>query len=171
MRRPLRARALVGLAALSAGGVLVGAPNVAVGADLPHGPVAVRGAWTDTDPLTVVSAEPVGANLLLTATGSSSWSGSLTGTTTFVLRALVDPAGRAVGTIQETFVGTVAGVGSGSLHFTEAATQDAGGALRITAIATTGTGDLSGVAGALRFVGTTDPAGVGDGQYVGTLDP
>lgn len=173
MNRRVRTRAMI-LGAVSITATLLTAPAgaTAATADVSQGPpVVVRGAWTDPDPMTVVSAQPLGADLLLTATGSSTWSGALTGTTTYTVSVLVDPGGHAVGTIDETFVGTVDGIGTGRLHFTEAATQGPDGELRITAIATGGDGDLGGVTGAIRFVGSTDPSGVGGGHYAGTLVP
>jgi len=68
--------------------------------------VIVTGHWVDSEPLTLTGISDLGAGALITATGSSSWSGSLTGTTSYRLTALVTVGGTATGTIDETFDGT-----------------------------------------------------------------
>ena len=138
----------------------------------PRGPapaVAANGRWVDAEPLNLIGAQPIGADILVTATGSSAWSGTLTGTTRFTLQALIDPAGAARGTIDETFDGTVAGTGAGTLHFLERFAQNPGGALRLTALIASGTGDLTRLDGVLHFSGFTDATGVGGGTYTGDL--
>ena len=172
MHARLRFRYVIGLASVLAAAVAL-PPAEADAATNPlqnrTGPIAVHGTWTDSEPLTIVSERLLGADVLLTARGSSSWSGTMAGTTQFTIRAIIDPSGRGVGTIDETFVGTVSGAGYGQVHFIEAAVQSPSGALRITAITTSGAGDLSGLRGLVQFVGSTDATGVGGGSYSGAV--
>ena len=129
--------------------------------------IRVTGHWLDSEPLTLTGITDLGAGAVITATGSSSWSGSLTGTTTYRISAFVTVGGTATGTIEETFDGTIATVGPSELRFTETFTQLPGGAIDIIAVALAGSDQP--LRGLVNFTGVTDQSGVGGGTYSGFL--
>ena len=131
--------------------------------------LSVSGRWVSSEPLTVTSTRSLGAAVMFDATGTSHWTGDFRGPTSFSLQAVGDATNALHGTIDETFHGTLAGIGEGDLHFIEAFRSAPDGQLVIAAVVTSGAGALSHVRGALRFDGATDPAGVGGGTYTGTL--
>lgn len=151
--------------------VLLTALGAVVPASAAPRPVTVSGTWDNADPLTVTVVSQNRAITVLGFDGVSRWSGDLTGPTSFTGRGLL-PTRPAVlvGTISETFTGSVAGIGSGTLRFVETFRQDVTtGAITIDAQVVGGTGALSTVRGYLRFVGVTDADGVGGGTYSGGL--
>jgi hypothetical protein len=170
-RCPLLAAAGIAALALPVVAALPGPPAGAETMAPPGSPpaIAASGQWTDADPLSVVSAQPAGAGELVTATGSSLWSGTLSGTTHFVVRALIDPSGAAHGTIDETFDGGVQGLGSGEIRFAESFSQQPSGDLHIAAVAVSSGDGLVDAGGALAFSGATDASGVGGGTYRGVI--
>lgn len=131
--------------------------------------LSVSGRWVSSEPLTITSMRSLGAGVMFDATGTSHWTGDFQGPTSFSLRAVGDATNALHGTIDETFRGTLTGIGTGELHFIEAFRSAPDGQLVIGAVVTSGTGALSQVRGTLRFDGATDPAGVGEGTYAGTL--
>lgn len=128
----------------------------------------VRGTWTTGD-ATFSTTVPAGPNLRIGGSGASVWSGDLVGATTFTFRVLqLARSGVIRGQLNETFTGSVAGVGTGTLIFVEQVVQSTTtGDLTITAEITHGTGALSTLHGALRFTGSTDAAENGGGDYTG----
>jgi hypothetical protein len=125
----------------------------------------VSGEWAVTDE-GIPDCGPIGASQVLlrceTTGFLSEYSGSLTGTSTVSFVTFIDcRGGRAMGYGTETFTGTVAGVGSGTLtwgiRFTSDFDCNTFGLSNFearTAI-TSGTGDLASLRGTLVFGDTT----------------
>ncbi len=131
---------------------------------------AVHGSWDNADPLasTLTQHGPVA---VLDFAGGSRWSGDLAGPTSFTGRGIL-PARSVVlvGTITETFAGSLDGVGAGTLSFVETFHQDVTtGRITIDALVVGGSGAFSAAGGRLRFIGVTDADGVGGGTYEGVL--
>ena len=99
------------------------------------------------------------------------WTGDLNGKTTFSALLRADPknAGALVGTIDEVFTGSVRGIGQGRLFLAEEITVSGTGALVVVATIKRGDAALQGVRGRLRFTGTSDVRGIGDGVYSGSI--
>jgi hypothetical protein len=132
--------------------------------------VEVSGTYAVTS-LGSFSCAPEGSPFVLrcTTTGFlSDYSGSLTGGSVADFEQIIDcKTGRTHGHGTETFTGSIAGVGSGSLtwgiHFDAA--FDCGAELPVSefsarGVATSGTGDLAGLNGSIEF---------GDVAYEGEL--
>lgn len=128
----------------------------------------VSGTWTSgaADFTSFVAAGP---NARIGGSGASEWSGDLIGATTFTFRVLqLARSGVIRGQLDETFTGSVEGVGTGTLSFVEQVVQSTTtGELTISAEITHGTGALSTLRGALHFTGSTDPSENGGGAYTG----
>ena len=139
-------------------------------------PESVHGTWVNSTPAVSLGTSALGFK----QRSGTTWTGDLAGTTTYVAYTRADPRhpGAGVGTIDEIFTGSVSGIGHGRLylreHFTVAAS---GGAIRNAATITRGDGGLTGVKGAIVFVGTLDVnadgtaaiSGLGRGSYTGTI--
>jgi hypothetical protein len=154
LRGRFRIAGLVAIAALAAAAI---AAHGAAGASTS---TPVSGTFTVTDPGTTTCATN-GAPFILrceTTGFTIQYSGSLTGTSIIDFGGIINcktSTGVAVGT--ETFTGSVAGVGSGSLTWKKTAVSgidcatgelfDFSGRGDITA----GTGDLAGLNGTLEF--------------------
>src|SRR5215472_16740175 len=93
--RPHRAIRIAITAALIGAAAVATAPTAS--AAQAARPTVVTGTWTDAVPLTITGSTPLGAAVLVDAIGSSHWSGSLNGNTSFTLQALIAPDGSAVG--------------------------------------------------------------------------
>jgi hypothetical protein len=146
--------------------ILTAAPPVAASAAL-----KVSGTYS-TSQFFVDGVQQDGLSLHLTGHGTSAWSGSFVGTTTFAGSAVVNLTnGTTRGTLTEVFTGSVAGLGSGTISFREPFFISAGGTLRLEYVITGASGALAGVLGAGVFVGTSAPDGSGSGTYSGTLVP
>ena len=153
---------------LSLGPILVAAlmvvPTAATSA-----PRSVSGVWSTT-PLIPTGFKLAGVNIKLPGVVISTWSGDLTGTTVATTTFLVHPDGSVVAApIRETLTGTVSGVGTGTLAFTEEAHAQPDGFTQIDATITSGTGDLGRLHGRLIFVGTCDVSGACVGTYTGAI--
>jgi hypothetical protein len=130
----------------------------------------VSGTWANTVPLTITSLTPDGSDYDVVGTQGTDWHGSLEGSTTYTATFLFDPvANTSVGTIDETFTGTLAGVGPGTLHLAEQFTQDGQGLVTVDATIVGGTAALATVTGSLHFSGTADMNGIGSGTFSGSL--
>jgi hypothetical protein len=149
------------LAAVAAAAFVPGA----VAAPPGQAPVGVAGTYTVTDFGTTDCAPVHGSPSLLrcdTTGFVSDYSGSLTGTSTASFTEIIDcAAGRAEGHGIETFTGSVAGFGGGTLTW---AIQFSSGFDCTTAavfhfqgrgVIRSGTGDLAHVRGQLDFTETT----------------
>jgi hypothetical protein len=118
-----------------------------------------------------VEPQPDGETATFTVTSGTTWHGDLEGDTELTMDGVLDLTTNASsGTIDETFTGTVAGIGRGHLHLSETFTIDPTGAIEIDATVLDGDGDLSDVAGTMHFVGTGDPVtGEGGGTYTASF--
>jgi len=133
--------------------------------------ITVSGAYAPEPPFGNTTCRPVGASgfmLRCDVTGFvSDYTGSLTGTAVADFTELINcKTGRSVGHGTETFTGSLAGVGSGTLTYTDQFSSDfdcVGGFpfnLDIDSVAVKGTGALAGLQGKLHF---------DDTSYSGTL--
>ncbi len=130
---------------------------------------AVSGTWVNPTAIVITSITPDGAKFDIVYTSGTQWHGSLEGTTAFTATNLFDPATNdSTGTIDETFTGSIPGVGSGTLRFTEQYSLHQG-IVSLDATVVSGTGQLSTVTGTIHFDGTSDDQGIGNGTYAGTL--
>jgi hypothetical protein len=130
----------------------------------------VHGTWTQP-PVQLGNFQPAGDGMVsYDATGGTRWDGNLAGDTKFTIKGVASTTTFAnSGTIRETFTGKVDGIGEGTLSFVEAFTETETGALTLYATVVSGTGDLRGVQGVLRFTGQVADAGEGTGTYDGAL--
>jgi len=110
---------------------------------------------------------PGGKKASFRADSGTVWHGDLEGRTEFVMHGVVDPATFAsTGTNDEVFTGTVAGLGSGKLHFAERFTNAADGTVSIDARIVGAEGALEGLRGTMHFSGRGNPqTGAGTGTY------
>jgi len=99
------------------------------------------------------------------------WTGDLSGKTTYIsyVHAVPNQTGAFAGTIDEIFSGSVRGIGRGQLFLAEKITVSATGAVLNIARITRGTGGLVAVRGNLRFTGTANLSGIGNGPYTGMI--
>jgi len=121
--------------------------------------------------VTLISEEQAHSALVITFAGQTSWSGDLTGSTTYTGRGRINNrSGDLVASVRETFRGSVKGIGAGTLEFSELLQQDgATGAVTVVGHVTGGTGALAGVRGTLHFSGSSDATGFGGGSFRGEL--
>lgn len=142
---------------------------------VPLGPaaaVSVEGSWTMPPPV-VVEQTQSGNNRYTRSLGTTTLSGGLMGTATLDLRITQNlVSGAYHGTVASTFTGTATGVGSGSFDRRLTAHGSARDPLfelaRWNNRIVSGTGDFTGIRGALEFTGTFDQSG-GSGTYRGHL--
>jgi hypothetical protein len=157
-------RSLVVAAALAVGAV------IAVSAASAGEAINVSGTYTATD-FGSTDCAPVGASgfmLRCSTTGFvSEYSGDLEGAAVADFTELIDcKTSRAVGIGTETFTGSVRGVGSGTLTYTDQFSSDIDCTsfvpmnLDLDSVAVKGSGGLAGLQGKLHFTDTT---------YSGTL--
>jgi parallel beta-helix repeat protein len=154
------ALAAVALAALSGAAAASAGP--------PH-TSEVRGTWSD----------PVGACVAhiisfdastgdFVCTGTSKWTGTWSGSTTWTLTGNQDPATGAVsGRIDEVFTGHAADGTTGTLVFAEHITIDPAGNTDIRGSIVHSSGGLTHSLGHARWIGTSNPDGSGSGSYFG----
>ncbi len=165
----IRTRVLI--SGIAAGLALTAAPSPAAAADRAHddGRERVAGRWSNPDPLTIVSSSQHRGITTLRFTGHSRWTGDLLGTTSFTGHGRIDRNGVLTGTLDERFTGRVREVGQGTLTFAETFRIDTvSGAVLVEARTTGGSSRLSHVRLTLRFTGTSDAQGVGQGRYTGS---
>jgi len=118
---------------------------------------------TDFGTLTCVPLGTAGFVVRCSTSGFvSSYSGALTGTTTTTFSQVINcRTGRTQGSGVETFTGSIAGVGSGTLTWMDEFTAGfdcatfAVSGFRGVGVALSGTGDLAGLHGMLSFTETT----------------
>jgi hypothetical protein len=167
----IRTRSLISV--IAAGLALVMAPtHAAIAADTSGDSdrQAVAGRWNNPDPLTITSSSQHHGITTITFTGSSLWTGDLLGRTSFTGHGRINRHGVLSGALVEQFTGRVREVGQGTLSFSERFRIDLiSGALLINARITGGTSQLSHLHGTLRFTGTSDAQGVGQGPFTGSL--
>ncbi|MBA3688154.1 MAG: DUF3224 domain-containing protein [Chloroflexi bacterium] len=150
--------------ALLASSALAGASPAAASAV-----TMVSGSYT-TEALALDAVTAHGMTLHLSAHATSAWSGDLTGTTTYTFVGIVNLVnGTTVGTLDETFTGTAAGIGFGTLVFRESVFVSGSGALHLEAVIRGGTGAFSGARGMIVFKGISALDGSGGGTYFGRI--
>ena len=127
-------------------------------------------------PLTVTNAVVDGDVVTFDGSSGDEWSGDLTGTTTYAGHGTLNlTTGETRMVLHETFTGTVAGFGTGQIHFVEYLQSGPSNLGQVDCVITGGTGELRGIAGALEFKATQvidpDPYGNGitSGGYSGFL--
>jgi hypothetical protein len=127
----------------------------------------VDGRWVN--PTAAVTVGTTGG--VIEQRSGTIWTGDLDGKTTYTASFRADPkhAGAYVGTIDEVFDGSMRGVGRGRLFLTESFTVSATGAVVNVGRIVRGDGGLKGVGGRLRFTGTSDLRGIGQGTFTGAL--
>jgi hypothetical protein len=129
----------------------------------------VSGTWSTT-PFTPTGFKQAGVNTKLPGIVLSTWSGALAGTAVALATFFIHPDGSIVAApVRETFTGTVAGVGSGTLDLVEEGRGEPDGSTEIDATIVSGTGDLASLHGRLIFVGTCDVSGACAGTYAGRI--
>jgi hypothetical protein len=155
-------RVVAGLAAVAASATVAAGAGAAKTAH-------VSGTWTVTTGPTTKYAK-VGGNIRTTGYFYSTWSGDLAGSTVAFATFVIHPDGRSIGApVHETFTGTLAGVGGGTIEMTEVAHGTPDGSAEVDASVVGGTGALGSLHGRLVFLGTCDPNGNCAGTYSGTL--
>src|SRR3954468_21215691 len=165
----MRARGRTMLSAMAGGLLLL---VLAAPAASGHGH-QVRGTWTNPVGACVqhiVEFDPATGDI--TCTGTSEWTGTWSGSTTWTFTGKLDPATCAgSGDIDEVFTGH-AGRKHGKLTFHEHMTLDAAGNIDIRGKIVTGSGQLAGSSGRARWVGTSSAVdGSGEGTYSGQWHP
>lgn len=151
---------------------MLAAPSAAAAPPVPAAvAVAVSGTWVGSDPITITGVSQRGSLVVLHFAGTTTWSGTLNGSTTYTGAAVVHPDTHLLlAPVVETFTGQVEGVGSGTLQLSELLKQDTRtGAVTVTAHVTGGTADLTDLRGTLHFIGVSDANGIGAGTYTGQL--
>jgi hypothetical protein len=146
--------------------VLLVAP--AVSAHHRHGS-KVAGDWTNPVGACVAhitNVDPATGDLL-GCTGTSDWTGTWTGSTTWTLTGRVSLTTGGSGQIEEVFTGHAADGRAGTLTFIEHFTLDATGHIDIKGRIVQSTGGLAGSRGYARWVGTANADGSGVGTYSG----
>jgi hypothetical protein len=127
---------------------------------------AVSGNWTNSTPCnTTFFDEHTG---YLKCDGFTDWSGNFTGSSHYFFNGFVNlMTGDIFGRLNETFTGE--GLGKqGTFHMDEVMTISAStGVIRIESLVDGGTGGFTNLDGALRFDGTSDTSGIGNGTYSG----
>jgi hypothetical protein len=131
-------------------------------------PEAVHGTWQTLVPAALTSFHPSTADPTtgtFTAIGSTAWSGTWTGVTTYTMSGTIDLiTNESSGILDETFTGR-----QGTLSLHEHFTLDAAGHLRITCRIVHGTGDYAGSRGRVVFDGQMIGVVSGSGTYSGQL--
>lgn len=150
-------------------GASVSATPVAAASHAAANRVHIVGGWV-TGPCVPTAFNPTSGSMV--CQGSSTWDGTWTGQTDYVVRGTLDVvSGNSKGTIDETFVGIdTATHAGGTLHLTERYVLDgATGALIIDCRLAGATGAFAGASGTVRFIGTTVSVAGGHGGYEGWL--
>jgi hypothetical protein len=129
----------------------------------------VHGAWSDPVGAClahVVSFDP--ATGALTCTGTSDWTGTWAGSTTWTLTGRQDPvSGTVTGRIDEVFKGRARRAGRGTLTFVEQLTIDPTGNTDIRGHIVRGSAALAGSRGHAHWTGHSNADGSGSGTYSG----
>ncbi len=129
----------------------------------------LRGRWTNPVGACVahiIKLDPATGDLL-ECTGTSDWTGTWKGSTTWRLTGDVSLTTGGSGRIDEVFKGRARDGRRGSLTFVEHFTLDAAGTIDITGRIVKSSGRLAGSHGRARWIGTTRADGSGSGTYSG----
>ena len=129
----------------------------------------LKGRWTNPVGACVahiLKADPATGDVL-GCTGTSAWTGTWTGSTTWRLTGDVSLTAGGSGRIDEVFKGRARDGRRGTLTFVEHFTLDAAGNIDITGRIVKSSGRLAGSRGRARWIGTTSADGSGSGTYSG----
>lgn len=129
----------------------------------------VKGSWSNPVGACVahiIKADPTTGDLL-SCSGTSDWTGTWTGSTTWTLTGDVSLTTGGSGRIREVFRGHGPHGRKGKLTFVEHFMLDAAGRIDIKGKIVRSSGGLAGSRGHARWVGTTKADGSGSGTYSG----
>src|SRR5215217_7675307 len=110
----------------------------------------------------IIESDPTTGDLL-GCTGTSDWTGTWKGSTTWTLTGDVSLTMGGSGRIEEVFKGRARDGRKGRLTFAERFTLDAAGHIDIEGKIVKSCGGLAGSYGAARWIGTANPDGSGEG--------
>jgi hypothetical protein len=129
----------------------------------------LKGKWTNPVGACtqhIIKVDPANGDVL-SCSGTSDWTGSWKGSTTWTLTGDVSLTKGGSGRIKEVFKGRARDGRKGTLTFTERFTIEPTGAIDIKGTIVKGSGGLAGSKGHVRWVGTTKADGSGVGTYSG----
>jgi hypothetical protein len=144
------------------------AGQAAWASDRDHG-TRVKGAWTNPVGACVghiAKTDPATGDVL-GCTGTSKWTGTWKGSTTWRLTGRISLTAGGSGRIHEVFTGRARDGRRGTLTFSERFTLAANGDIDITGRIGKSSGRLAHSHGRARWVGTTAADGSGRGTYSG----
>ena len=114
----------------------------------------------------IIKVDPTTGDLL-SCSGTSDWTGTWKGSTTWTLTGNVSLTTGGSGRIDEVFKGRARNGRKGKLTFVEHFTLDAAGHIDIKGKIVKSSGKLAGSHGHARWVGTANADGSGSGTYSG----
>jgi hypothetical protein len=114
----------------------------------------------------IIKVDPATGDLL-SCSGTSDWTGTWTGSTTWTLTGDVSLTTGGSGRIREVFHGRSPHGRKGKLTFLEHFTLDAAGHIDIKGKIVKSSGALAGSRGRARWIGTANADGSGSGTYSG----
>ena len=166
LRRPVgRRRRVTAVAFLTS---LVAGVAAVASADPGHTP-KVSGDWSNPVGACIghiIEVDPTTGDLL-SCSGTSDWTGTWTGSTTWTLTGDISLTAGGSGRIDEVFTGHSPDGRAGTLTFVEQFTLDATGHIDITGKIVDSSGQLAGSHGHAHWVGTANLDGSGRGTYSG----
>jgi hypothetical protein len=129
----------------------------------------VKGKWTNPVGACVahiIKVDPITGDLL-SCSGTSDWTGTWKGSTSWTLTGDVSLTTGGSGRIDEVFKGRARDGRKGKLTFREHFTLDAAGSIDIKGKIVKSSGRLEGSHGRAHWIGTASPDGSGSGTYSG----
>ena len=144
----------------------------AASADHRHHLSKLKGEWSNPVGACVahiIKVDPTTGDLL-SCTGTSDWTGTWNGSTTWTLKGDISLTTGGSGHIREVFTGRARDGRKGKLTFVERFTLDASGHIDIQGKIVKSSGKLAGSYGHARWVGTANADGSGTGTYSGRWD-
>ena len=141
----------------------------AASADHRHHLSKLKGEWSNPVGACVahiIKVDPTTGDLL-SCTGTSDWTGTWKGSTTWKLTGDVSLTAGGSGSIREVFTGHAHDGRKGILTFVEHFTLDAAGNIDIKGKIVKSAGRLAGSHGHARWIGTANADGSGTGSYSG----
>ena len=169
MRLPRRLASRRSPAAVAAATCLVAVIVPVASANHPQHLSKVKGAWTNPVGACVahiIDVDPATGDLLK-CSGTSDWTGTWKGSTTWTLTGDISLTTGGSGRIREVFKGRTRDGRQGKLTFVEHFTLDAAGHIDIKGKIVKGSGRLAGSHGHAHWIGTANADGSGAGTYSG----
>ena len=114
----------------------------------------------------IIKVDPTSGDLL-SCTGTSDWTGTWNGSTTWTLKGDISLTTGGSGHIREVFTGRARDGRKGKLTFVERFTLDASGRIDVQGKIVKSSGKLAGSYGHARWIGTANADGSGAGTYSG----